>query len=374
LLIGARAVQAIGAGGFMPCASGIVSDEFPEARQRYIGLFTSIFPIGMIVGPNLGGWMVEAFGWRSVFWFNVPLGIVVLVLSRLLLRVDTKKSAAINIDLVGAGLLFSSLTALMISLTELGNNKSGIPWILVGVLFTLGIVLVVFFLRWERRAREPIIDLELLRKRPFLAANAYNLVYGACSLGISSLVPLYAVSIYKMSTLESGIVLTPRSVGVIVASIITSFFLTKWGYRWPIIVGTLTLALGLALLALQPQGIEVMGFHLGPFPLLFIIMGLCGIGAGISSPGSNNACIELMPDKVGTIIGLRGMFRQLGSGIGVAFATVLISRIGDMQRAFYVIMLTSALMFVITIPAIFAMPASANVNAPRNQPAKLESH
>ncbi|MBN1685166.1 MAG: MFS transporter, partial [Spirochaetales bacterium] len=73
LLIGARVIQAIGGGGFMPCAAGIVSDEFPEARQRYIGLFSSIFPVGAIIGPNIGGWMVEALGWRSVFWLNVPL-------------------------------------------------------------------------------------------------------------------------------------------------------------------------------------------------------------------------------------------------------------------------------------------------------------
>ncbi len=77
LLIGARVIQAIGGGGFMPCAAGIVSDEFPEARQRFIGLFSSIFPIGTIIGPNVGEWMVETFGWRSIFWFNVPLGIVV---------------------------------------------------------------------------------------------------------------------------------------------------------------------------------------------------------------------------------------------------------------------------------------------------------
>ncbi|MCL5736110.1 MAG: MFS transporter, partial [Actinobacteria bacterium] len=81
LLIIARAVQAIGGGGFLPSATGIVSEEFPETRQRSIGLFTSIFPIGAIVGPNLGGWMVAALGWKSVFWFNVPIGVAVLAAS-----------------------------------------------------------------------------------------------------------------------------------------------------------------------------------------------------------------------------------------------------------------------------------------------------
>lgn len=366
LLIGARVIQAIGGGGFMPCAAGIVSDEFPEARQRFIGLFSSIFPIGMIIGPNLGGWMVETFGWRSIFWFNIPLGVIVLVLSRLLLRAGGRKSVSTSVDLVGAGLLFGIIFAFMFGLTELGNNESGIPWILVGALFTLGIGLVVLFLFWERRAREPIINLELLRKRPFLAANVYNLIYGACALGIFSLIPLYAVSIYSMSTFQSGIVLTPRSIGMMVASTITSFFLVRWGYRWPILVGTLIVAVSVALLALQPHGIEVMSFHVGVTPLLFAIMGLLGIGAGICTPAANNACIELMPDKVATITGLRGMFRTLGSASGIAIATVVLHTISDVQRAFYIVLFASALIMLISIPAIFIMPASPNVSASQN--------
>jgi EmrB/QacA subfamily drug resistance transporter len=367
LLIGARVIQAIGGGGFMPCAAGIVSDEFPEARQRFIGLFSSIFPIGAIIGPNLGGWMVETFGWRSVFWFNVPLGIVVLVLSRLLLRTgEERKSSSSSIDFVGAGLLFGSISAFMFGITELGNNESGIPWIPVGFFFTLGIGLMVPFLLWEHQAKEPIIDLELLKKGPFLAANVYNFIYGVCALGIFSLIPFYAVSIYNMSTLESGILLTPRSIGMMVASTITSFSLVKWGYRRPILVGTLIVMVTLVLLALQPQGIEIMELQLGAVPLLFIVVGLAGIGHGTCTPAANNACIELMPDKVATITGLRGMFRILGSTFGISIATVIIHSIGDVQRAFYILLLASAVLLLISIPTIFIMPASPNVSTSRN--------
>jgi EmrB/QacA subfamily drug resistance transporter len=367
LLIGARVIQAIGGGGFMPCAAGIVSDEFPEARQRFIGLFSSIFPIGAIIGPNLGGWMVGTFGWRSVFWFNVPLGIVVLVLSRLLLRTgEERRSSGSSIDFVGAGLLFGSISAFMFGITELGNNESGIPWILVGFFFTLGIGLMVPFLLWEHQAKEPIIDLELLKKGPFLAANVYNFIYGVCALGIFSLIPFYAVSIYNMSTLESGILLTPRSIGMMVASTITSFSLVKWGYRRPILVGTLIVMVTLVLLALQPQGIEIMELQLGAVPLLFIVVGLAGIGHGTCTPAANNACIELMPDKVATITGLRGMFRILGSTFGISIATVIIHSIGDVQRAFYILLLASAVLLLISIPTIFIMPASPNVSTSRN--------
>ncbi|MBI4283557.1 MAG: MFS transporter [Chloroflexi bacterium] len=361
-LIGSRVLQAIGGGGFMPSASGIVSEEFPEARQRYIGLFSSIFPIGTLIGPILGGWMVEAFGWRSIFWFNVPLGIVILVLSLLLLPSGDKKSTGTSIDFVGAGLLLGSLSAFMFSITALGKSSSGIPWVTVGALFALGIGLLVLFLRWERRREEPIIDLALFTEKPFLAANAYNVIYGIGGLAIPSLIPLYAVSIYSMSTLQSGLILIPKSVGSLIFSIITSFFLVRWGYRRPILLGTLAIAAALVLLALQPHGIDIMAFQLGATPLLLIILGLYGIGIGIAAPAANNACIELMPDKVATIVGLRGMFRNLGSAGGIVVATLLIHTIGDVQRAFYVVLLAPALVVLISIPTIFIMPASANVS------------
>jgi len=371
LLIGARVMQAIGGGGFMPCAAGIVSDEFPEARQRFIGLFSSIFPIGAIIGPNLGGWMVEAFGWRSVFWFNVPLGVVVLGLSRFLLKAGKNgRDSGARIDFVGAGLLFGSISAFMFGLTQLGNVEAGTPWLFAGLSFALGTGLMMIFLFWEHRAKEPIIDLELLKKGPFLAANAYNLIYGVCALGIFSLTPLYAVSVYNMSTLQSGVLLTPRSIAMMIASTLTSFFLVKWGYRWPILVGTLIVTANLVVFALQPQGIDIGGLHVGATLLLFLIVGIAGIGHGTSTPAANNACIELMPDKVATITGLRGMFRSLGSTLGVSIATVVIHAMGNVQRAFYVVMLAAAALLLISLPAVFMMPASPNVSIPPNPSGK----
>ena len=117
-LIFFRLIQAIGGGGFMPAAVGIVAEEFPESRQKAIGLFSSIFPIGQIIGPNLGGWLVDSFGWRSVFWVNVPIGLAALILAGLLLRQDEKKGG--NIDIPGALLVGGCLALFMLSLTFMG--------------------------------------------------------------------------------------------------------------------------------------------------------------------------------------------------------------------------------------------------------------
>ena len=105
-LIGARFIQALGAGGFLPLATVIVSDQFPNSRQQVIGLFSSIMPIGMIIGPNIGGWLVEAYGWQSIFWMNIPLGVAVFIATFFLLK--TGKSEGGQLDLTGAG-LFSGM-------------------------------------------------------------------------------------------------------------------------------------------------------------------------------------------------------------------------------------------------------------------------
>jgi len=368
LLILARAVQAIGGGGLLPSATGIVSEEFPETRQRAIGLFSSIFPIGAIVGPNLGGWMVASLGWESVFWLNIPIGVVIFLFSGLLLRADHGGKA--KIDFVGAGLLIGALSTLMLALTELGGGKSGVSWSLVGLFFVLSVTILFLFLWWERRASEPIIDFRLLRERPFLAANVYNLIFGACALGVFSLIPLYAVSVYGLSTFESGLILTPRSIGMMVASAITSFSLVKWGYRWPILVGTVTIALGLFLLALELHGFSMGGFSISPTVLLLSFMTVGGVGIGISAPAANNACIELMPDRVATITGLRGMFRNMGGAISIAVATLILENGNDVNHAFFIIFTSLALILLISIPAIFIMPGSPNIKPLLSEPSK----
>ena len=149
------------------------------------------------------------------------------------------------------------------------------------------------------------------------------------------------------------------------ASTITSFSLVKWGYRKPILIGTLIVMVTMVVLALQPQSVDILGLQLGATPLLFVVVGLAGVGHGIATPASNNACIELMPDKVATITGLRGMFRILGSSFGIAISTVVIHVMGDVQRAFFFILLASTVLLIVSIPTIFIMPACPEVSTGR---------
>jgi len=355
LLILFRALQGIGAGSFLPVATSIAAREFPGSRQQAIGLFTSIFPVGQIIGPNLGGWLVEVFGWRSVFWVNVPLGLVAIIAAVLLLRGDDREKG--QVDLVGAGLLAASVFAFLMALSQLGNN--GGSWLGPGVLFASAGVMTTTFVWYEKRAKAPIIDPEVLSERPFLAANIFNLVLGACVMGVMAFIPLYTVSVFNMTVFQSGFVLTPRSVAMIAASTLTSMFLVKWGYRQPMLIGTLLTVANLILLAAAALGLgTTVGTHINSVVLVSGIMLFAGLGMGITAPAANNACIELMPDRVATITGVRGMFRQVGGAVSIAVTSLVLHKVGDMAHGFLFVFAGLAVVKLVTIPAIFMMPAS----------------
>ena len=354
LLILARLIQAVGGGGFLPLATGIVAEQFPESRQQAIGLFSSIFPIGQIIGPNLGAWMTHAFGWKSIFWFNVPFGLLILAISIFTLK--SRKTEPGKLDLTGAGLFSGALTALMIAVGELGNNEAAVSRIIALVLFVLAGVFIYLFLRHENRVGAPFIDLQVLKEKPFLAANGFNFLLGICVFGIMSFIPLYGISIYNMTTLESGLILTPRSVGMVVAAAVTSLSLKQWGYRKPMLIGVALTTICLFLLSLEFHNVNIIGLHLNSLTWIIIIMLLLGIGMGVAMPAANNACIELMPNRVATITGVRGMFRQTGGALSISVTTLLLNNIGNMATGFKIVYFGMSFILIASIPLIFIMP------------------
>jgi MFS family permease len=327
----------------MPSAVGIVAEQFPQSRQKAIGLFSSIFPIGLIIGPNLGGWLVSSFGWRSIFWINVPVGLIALIASALLLH--PSKRIEEKIDFIGAGLVGGSISSFMFGLSLLGYENMR----LIAVVPCLAAFILIFLLiRHEKRTEDPILDFEVLSTKPFMAANTFNFVYGGAVIGVMSLIPILAVSVYGMNALECGLLLTPRSVGMIAASTVTSIFIEKFGYRRPMIAGSTLTVAGLLFLSYEP----------GSIAALYVIMGLLGLAVGALSPAANNACIELMPERAATITGVRGMFRQIGGSLSITVATLVLYTVGDMALGFRIIFIGIAVAFIAAIPLIFLMPRS----------------
>jgi MFS family permease len=224
---------------------------------------------------------------------------------------------------------------------------------------TAAFTLFYLFMRHERRAKDPIIDAEVLKGKPFQAANYFNLMYGAAVLGIMAFIPLYATTVLGMSTLASGLILTPRSVGQMVSSFVTSMFLPRWGYRGPMLIGTILGILSLILLGLEITGMNIFNSSLSGPVLLGIFMFITGIGSGAVAPAANNACIELMPNRIATITGVRGMFRQSGSALSIAISSMVLQNFSDIGTGFRVVYFGLAVILIFSIPFIFAMPGSA---------------
>jgi EmrB/QacA subfamily drug resistance transporter len=355
-LIAFRFLQGIGGASFLPTAAGIVTDQFPEHRERAIGLFSSIFPIGGMVGPNLGGWIVSRYSWRYIFYINLPIGILLIVLISILLK-ESKGRSRPRIDFRGASFLFSGILFFMLALNLIAENLSISTLFLAGIFSIVSFFSLSLFIRQEKNVSNPILDMTLLRSKPFLAANIYNMIGGAGVFGIFSLIPFYATSVHQLSTLASGMILTPRSIGMISTSTLTSFLLIRWGYRWPMVLGTSIVALTTLLLAGPGfQLFSMAGIHWGVAGILAFLIMVVGIGQGIALPASNNACIELMPEKVATITGLRGMFRSVGGAVGISLITIILHLSPTPAAGFRTTFILFGLGLIISIPLVFLMP------------------
>ena len=358
LLIVFRFIQGLGGGAFFPVAMGIVAEAFPNKRQQFIGLISSIVPIGQIIGPNLGAWLVPTFGWRSLFWFNMALAVVVLILTLVLIKAKAGEKG--HIDLVGTGLLTGGLFGIFVGFSQLeskGGGQSSTSLILAILLIVVGLILLAVLMRNISRSKEPIVDWVVLSGRPFLAANIFNFILGACYVGIFSFIPLYVVSLYGMSTAESGLIMTPWSIGVMISSTITSFFLVRWGYRKPMIIGCAIIMAGLVILACEFQGLNILGLHLSVTAFLLGLTFLLGIGLGVALPSSNNACIDLMPERVAGISGVRAMFRNIGGTFGISISTLLLHNSSTMNTGFTIVYLGLAGFMLLGMPFIFRMPS-----------------
>ncbi len=355
-LIAFRFLQGIEGACFLPTASGIVSDYFPRNREAAIGLFSSIFSVGMVIGPNLGGWIVSQYSWRYIFYINVPIGVLLIGSSMLLLK-ESRILSRPRVDLTGVALMSGSLLFLMFGLNLIGESLSAPSILLAALLVLASLFLAVLFFRQEKQAASPILDRTLLQSKPFVAANVSNLIVGMVTIGAFSFIPFYATSVHGLSTLMSGMILTPRSLAMAIAAAITSFLLKRWGYRWPMVFGFGLISLTTVLLAPALPLWRTTGARWGTIETLSLLLFLNGIGGGAVFPAANNACIELMPEKIGTIVGLRNMFRNVGGALGVSLLTLILHLSSDPTRGFTIVFISLGLMFLASVPLLFLMPA-----------------
>jgi EmrB/QacA subfamily drug resistance transporter len=349
LLIVLRAIQAIGGGAFLPSATGIVAQIFGRDRDRALGLFSSVFPIGGIIGPVLGGVFVTYWSWRAIFLVNVPLGIVLIVLGIIFIPVSARQPDQ-RLDLRGVALLGSTLLAAMFGIAYLGSGTSSFADPAFLVPEGVAAISLVLFVRHSARAPSPFISVRFLAGRGFGVMNLLNFLYGSAALGFGALVPLYAQERYGLPTLAAGTLLTARAVGMIATAGLAVLLLRRTGYRWPMVAGFSLTAVGLVATAASPLT------GLAPYVWLAVAAGICGVGMGVSTPAANNATLQLAPDQSAAVAGLRGMFRQAGSITAVSVTAAIVARSADPGIAQAHIFFVFAAILVCSIPLVVLVP------------------
>ncbi|HET9078976.1 MAG TPA: MFS transporter [Trebonia sp.] len=351
LLIAFRAIQAAGGAGFTPSATGIITEHFGPARDKAVGLFGSIFPIGSMIGPIFGGLFVSYWSWRGIFFVNVPIGVVLLLLGLRYIPRDGKLQdrAYRPVDLAGMGLLGFGALALMLGISYLGEAGASASSPLFIAAVAAGLLGLALFARHIRRTSDPFIAPQFIAGRGFGAVNVINVLYGGAVAGLLALVPLYAVDRYGISTLGSGTVLTAEGVAVIVMSSLAAMALRRTGYRQPLYIGSVITAIGFVGLALRPAGLT-------PYAWLALAGCLIGLGSGYSSPASRNACLQLVPDQSPALAALRSMGRQVGQIVAVSVTATIIAHSpspGELEAKAFVVF---AVLLIACLPVIARVP------------------
>jgi EmrB/QacA subfamily drug resistance transporter len=322
-LIGFRALQGIGAGGLMVGAQAIIADIVPpRERGRYMGLIGSVFAVAFVAGPLIGGFFVDNLSWRWVFYVNVPIGAlaVVIVITRLHLHTPHTRH---RIDYLGAALLSGGVGALILLATWGGTEYAWGSNEIVG-LAIVGVVLLAVFVWWERRATEPILPLQLFRSRIFSVANAMGFTIGMAMFGAIIFIPLFLQVVYGASATGAGLRMVALMVGLLSASILSGRAITRIGrYRPFPIAGTAVLVVGMFLLSL-------LGVDTPPW-VASAYMVVVGVGLGLVMQVlvlvvQNDS----RPEEIGVATASATFFRGVGGAFGVAlFGTIFASRLSD---------------------------------------------
>lgn len=317
LLIAARAVQGIGAAIMVPGSLAIIAKAYPrKERGRAIGIWAASSALTTALGPVLGGVALSAFDdavWRAIFAINLPLGAVAIYL--LLAKVPADDAADNrDLDLGGVAIATASLGILAFGLTAFSSEgeASAETWAVASIV--AGLVLFAAFLLWERRRREPMVDLSLFRSRAFSGANAATFFLYAALSGVLFYLPMLMIAGWGMSEAEGGLIFVPLSAAIAVLSGPVGKLSDRIGPRLPIAAGSLVVTVAFAGLALA-VGSGFRSFWLAVFPAMVVL----GLGmALVVSPLSTAVMTSVEDRDTGAASGINNAVSRIAGLIAVA--------------------------------------------------------
>jgi EmrB/QacA subfamily drug resistance transporter len=319
LLTAARVLQGVGASMFMATIMATAVTTFPpEERGRVLGLLTSVVAAGTVVGPGLGGVLTDAFGWRSIFLINVPIGLLGGVGTFLFLPADrpVRRWSAKEFDLSGAVLFAGFSSTLLLGLGS-GPSAGWSSGVTLGLLGASSLLLGLFVVQ-EARSGAPVIDLGLFRRRVFGLGNLAAFLSFVIMLFPAVLFPLYLHEVRQWSLGATGLLMTLQAVFMLLVSPVAGWWSDRTGSKRPTLV-----ALGLLTAALI--GSVFLG-STSPLWLIGLVLACFGVGLGLFLSPNNSAVMgDLARERVGTAGAILATVRNFGKSVGVALTVLLYS-------------------------------------------------
>ena len=313
-----RGLQGLGGGAIFPVALAVVADLYtPSERGKYLGLFGAVFGVSFLIGPAIGGLITDTVGWHWIFFVNVPIGLISLVIISRLLPAIKRPDAARNIDYLGAAVFAAAISLILIGLTNKGTGEWTDP--AVGGLILAGLLITAVFIWIESRAADPIVPLGLFRIRNFSVSVTAMFFAAFGFFGAVIFLPRWLQTVGGASATISGYNLLPLVGGLIVSATMSGQIVARTGkYKILMLVSLVMLAVGLALMTQLTAET--------PRPVLWFWMVIAGLGIGPSFAvftlvvqNSVNAA------RIGVATASLTFFQQIGGTIGLTLAGSLLA-------------------------------------------------
>jgi EmrB/QacA subfamily drug resistance transporter len=309
-IVAARGAQGLAAALLMPGTLSILSDAFsPHERGRAIGIWSGVAGIALVIGPLLGGAVIEVVSWRAIFLINVPISIVAVALTLAAVRESRDERGAREIDVPGIATLSTALATVTLALIEGNDWGWGSPAI-VG-LFAASALATAAFVAVERRTSAPILDLAWLRSRPISGPTVASTGIAFVMFGMLFFVTIYLQRVLGYSPLEAGAAFLPMTVLVAVSAPVAGTLADRFGIRIPAVAGLL-LAAAAMLVASRVSATSGYGLIVPAFALMGVAIGFA------ITPTSTAVMNAVSPSQAGVAAGFVSMTRMVGGTLGVA--------------------------------------------------------
>ncbi len=322
-LIICRVLQGAGGGGLQPSEQAILADTFPPAKR---GMAFAVYGIAVVtapaIGPTLGGWITDNFTWRWIFFINIPVGIISLLLTSRLIQdppfLRRRKLSETTIDYVGLGFVALGLGALQIVLDK-GQREDWFESHFIVILSLIAAASLIFVVIWEWRHKDPIIDLHLFRDRTFAVSNLLMFMLGFALLGSTLLLPLFMQTLLGYTAEQAGLALMPGGFTIIVLLPLVGFLLSRYSPRWLLFFG---------LVVLSGSLFHMAGFDLGmDFKTAAVARMFQAAGMAFLFVPINTAAYAFLPrEKNNAASGLMNLARNIGGSVGISLVTTLLDR------------------------------------------------